>query len=558
MENNEFKLKTMEQKKYPNFKTSPQRVGLYHYYHTDIYYSMPELNKAQDMHGVKRVLIFCILIVILPATLIVIPLYLRRTVFADVVYPVAESDIIEIRDGISSIFCQKHSLKMASHFNAFQLASRPEISTNHKHIRLKKSMTLPDDTFEYWGFYLLKGARVLLKFCSRYDGARMLVVKGARELDTCGLLDHNKKKFGPNWNQNHEQVKVFFEDFEVIKENIRSDELLNHTAMLNVTENPDHLMELENKGGEDLTEDLDFKPQQKNEIDEAEEDDEDSEEEITTTSTTTTTTTELPKTTKVRRKKLKKGTPNNLRPHELNGNSLKTSQEDINPFKPLSSKEDLNTLPRKRRYSHHKAYLEHEQRKQQLYDQLYKHRPKRDHVYDRKYTHGGNAMNFTQTDESNSISSFENGLLECFKTNKLSFGDFPPMADCTNPHFLENGSHRMLSIHEIDADGYYYYIFYSDNDLVRNDIHAIFDIYKPTFEYANLTNQQACVNATNCTFSISFMSDEIVVVEVPTRDGIEHEEDDITYLISTCHPRPEIYAIFPVLVLILILSCSFL
>ncbi|KAI8119299.1 hypothetical protein CVS40_9153 [Lucilia cuprina] len=505
-------------------------------------------EEAQEMHGVKRVLIFCILIVILPATLIVIPLYLRRTVFADVVYPVAESDIIEIRDGISSIFCQQHSLKMSSNFNAFQLAGRPEISTNHKHIRLKtdsESMTLPDDTFEYWGFYLLKGARVLLKFCSRYDGARMLVVKGARELDTCGLLDHNKKKFGPNWNQNHEQVKVFFEDFEVINENIRSDELMNSTDIYNVTENSDHLMEMENRGGEDLTEDV-----------EEDDDEEDSEEEITTT------TTELPKTTKIRRKKLKKGNPNAVKHRENNGNSLKASEEDINPIKQVNSQEELN-VPRRRRNLQHKAYLErhardHEQRKQKVYDQLYKHRPKRDHVYDRKYTHGGNAMNFTQTDESNSISSFENGLLECFKTNKLSFGDFPPMADCTNPHFLENGSHRMLSIHEIDADGYYYYIFYSDNDMVRNDIHAIFDIYKPTFEYSNLTNQQACVNATNCTFPIGFMSDEVVVVEVPTRDGIEHEDDDITYLISTCHPRPEIYAIFPVLVLILILSCSFL
>ena len=44
MENNEFKLKIMEQKKYPNVKTSAQRVGLYHYYHPDFYYSMPELN----------------------------------------------------------------------------------------------------------------------------------------------------------------------------------------------------------------------------------------------------------------------------------------------------------------------------------------------------------------------------------------------------------------------------------------------------------------------------------------------------------------------------------
>lgn len=492
------------------------------------------------MNGVKRVLIFCILIVILPATLIVIPLYLRRTVFADVVYPVAESDIIEIRDGISSIFCQQHSLKMNSRFNAFQLRSKPEISTNHKHIRLKKSMTLPDDTFEYWGFYLLKGARVLLKFCSRYEGARMLVVKGARELDTCGLLDHNKNKLGPNYPQDHEQVRVFFEDITEIPDNPLSNN--TETQKPSLVPVPENLMELENKGGEDLSDDYEY--------------DMDSE---TTLSSTTSTTTAAP-TPKAHRKKLKKGSPNSLKHHDHSGNSLKSKEDDL---KSSSLEGDSLRFRRSDKLQHaehlkHNRREDHEKRKQLVYDQLYKNRRKRDHIYDRKYTHGGNAMNFTETDESNSISSFETGLLECFKTNKLSFGDFPPIADCTNPHFLENGSHRMLSIHEIDADGYYYYIFYSDNDLVRNDIHAIFDIYKPTFQYSNLSDSQGCVNATNCTFPIRFLSDEIVVVEVPTRDGIEHEDDDITYLISTCHPRTEIYAIFPILVLILILSCSFL
>uniref|UniRef100_A0A1I8MR76 E3 ubiquitin-protein ligase APD1-4 middle domain-containing protein n=2 Tax=Musca domestica TaxID=7370 RepID=A0A1I8MR76_MUSDO len=528
----------MEAQVLPNYKLIPTEY---------------RFDEDREMNGVKRVLIFCTLIVILPATLIVIPLYLRRTVFADVVYPVAESDIIEIRDGISSIFCQQHSLKMSSNFNAFQLSSKPEISSNHKHIRLKKSMTLPDDTFEYWGFYLLKGARVLLKFCSRYEGARMLVVKGARELDTCGLLDHNKNKLGPNYPQNHEQVKVFFEDITEIHEPLTNN--MSETTEAAIAPQgpvPENLMEMENDGGEDLSEDYEY---------DLDEDESTSPTTTTTTSSTTTTTTKAPHTHKPRGKKLKKGT---YKTTEHNGNSLVSKEEEHKTMEP----EETNIRSRRSHRTHghaeaghshrHDEDTERERRKRQIYDKLFKSRRKRDHVYDRKYTHGGNAMNFTETDESNSISSFETGLLECFKTNKLSFGNFPPIAECTNPHFLENGSHRMLSIHEIDADGYYYYIFYSDNDLVRNDIHAIFDIYKPTFQYSNISNSQGCVNATNCTFSIGFLSDEIVVVEVPTRDGIEHEEDDITYLISTCHPRTEIYAIFPILVLILILSCSFL
>jgi len=66
------------------------------------------------------------------------------------------------------IMFQAHSLKMNSSFHAFQLSGMPNLSPNRKHIRLKKSMTLPDDTLEYWGFYLLNGSTVVLSVCSRF------------------------------------------------------------------------------------------------------------------------------------------------------------------------------------------------------------------------------------------------------------------------------------------------------------------------------------------------------------------------------------------------------
>lgn len=66
------------------------------------------------------------------------------------------------------IMFQAHSLKMNSSFHAFQLPGMPDLSPNRKHIRLKKSMSLPDDTLEYWGFYLLNGSTVVLSVCSRF------------------------------------------------------------------------------------------------------------------------------------------------------------------------------------------------------------------------------------------------------------------------------------------------------------------------------------------------------------------------------------------------------
>ncbi|XP_015036963.2 uncharacterized protein [Drosophila pseudoobscura] len=507
-------------------RTTSISPGQLHYYHTDFYYSMADLNKTRKMHGVKRVLIFCLLIVILPATLIIMPLHLRKSVFADVVYPMAESDIIEIRAGISSIFCSKHTLKMTSNFNAFQLRNKPEISTNRKHIRLKKSMTLPDDTLEYWGFFLLKGANVRVKFCSRFDGSRILIVKGQRQLNLCGLTDHNKNKLGANYAKGHEQVKVFFEDkMEMEGPSPAAD---------------GGVLEHENHGGEDLSEEPSAQQQPL-----------DLPTGLTLSGSTATS-------TKPIRKKLKKGTLHFQQMPITHHPGHASTGTHHNPDHSASGTPDRPEAEHNLGGRVVAPALQKRQRKRELYERLY-NRTKRENVYDRKYSHGGNAVNFTETDESNSVSSFENGLFLCFNGAILLSDFFKPNENCTSPHFMESAPNNSAqAVQNVIEDGYYYYIFYSDNDEVRNDIHVIFDIYKPTFQYSNLSESQSCLNTTECSFNISFLSDEIVVVEVPTRDGIEHEEDDITYLVSTCHPRSEIYALFPITVMILILCCSFL
>ncbi|XP_055541366.1 uncharacterized protein LOC129727506 isoform X2 [Wyeomyia smithii] len=534
------------------------------------------------MHGVKRVIAFCILTAILPASLIILPLYLRHTVFADVVYPIAESDIIEIRDGISSVFCQRHTLQMNTSFNAFQLKQKPEISQNRKHIRLKKSMSLPDDTLEYWGFYLLKGATVALKVCSRYDGSRILVVKGERNLRTCGLLEHNKNKIGAHLNNEHGQVLVTFES---------AAEIVDSSGLNNDNKSERYLPpDVGNHGGEDLTD-----------------------EDMTAADT-------------VDRKRLKTHStkhPHNTKHTPASKGAIASFQHKMkSKEKPDSSEEDKSFL----KPSHppidgsssnapNSIHASKEFEASRRHNENYKHetkitstttmkidekeaeeinrrkrhrgrhghgdkinkntihaestpiaestsiklsgtRRKRDTVYDRRINHGGNAFNFSNN-TSDSVSSFENSLLTCYDGDILLAQSFPPSHLCKDVQYLENGVH-MVTKHEIASDGYYYYIFYSDNDYVQNDIHAVFDIYKPTFQYSNISESKGCVNSTNCSFPISFWTDERVIVEVPTRDGIEHEEDDITFLISTCQPRMAIYVIFPISVLFLVLTCAFL
>lgn len=190
-------------------------------------------------------------------------------------------------------------------------------------------------------------------------------------------------------------------------------------------------------------------------------------------------------------------------------------------------------------------------------------RHKRDTILDRGINHGGNAAQNHKanrnTTADSSTSSFENALLECYDGEILVAKYFPPSNKCANVKYLEQAhSPHLLLKHEVNTDGYYYYIFYSDNDDEENHIHAIFDIHKPTYLYSNISETKGCINSTACHFPIQMFSDEVVIVEVPTRDGIEHEDDDITLLISQCVPRMTVYMIFPILVLIFILGCAFI
>lgn len=406
----------------------------------------PDYNK---MHGSRRVVIFCLLTTVLPSLLIIIPLYLRNIKYADVMYKISDSDVIQIHKGQSSIFCEKHSLKMNSTFNAFQMKGRPELSEKRKHIRLKKSMILPDDTLEYWGFYLFKGATVELKACSRYDGSKLLVVKGDKMLNTCGILDEDKYKRNRHIVQNQAHVVATLENPNKKNKPI-----------------PDVV--------QNAIEDETFFDEKENDID--------------------------------------------------------TKYKDF--------QDQSSTLRNRERFKRNAK--------------IPLHNPNT--VLDAGVNHGGNAINLTTNDSS--VSSFESSLYECYHDNMLLNRLFPYSIQCNSTDYLKNTT-TLKVVHNVSDDGYYYYIFYSDNDLVSNDIHVIFDIYKPTFQYVNMSASKVCVNKTECEFDVGFFSDELVIVEVPTSDGLRND-DDASILVSVCHPRVSVYVIFPILVLLLIFLFAFL
>lgn len=159
------------------------------------------------------------------------------------------------------------------------------------------------------------------------------------------------------------------------------------------------------------------------------------------------------------------------------------------------------------------------------------------------------------TEDDSSVSSFEQALLTCHDGRILLNKNFTFSTQCTNFEHPENISQARIqqTVHE---DGYYFYIFYSDNDLNSNEFYAIFDIWKPTYEFGGYV--RASINQTECTFPLTWWSDEKVVVEIPMRNGIEHELDDATNLVSTCEPRTSLYSLFLVAVLVSIMLSAFI
>lgn len=172
--------------------------------------------------------------------------------------------------------------------------------------------------------------------------------------------------------------------------------------------------------------------------------------------------------------------------------------------------------------------------------------------------HGeGDEEVFDEEDIRSSGSSFAKNLWSCYGGDTLFTQTFSSSLRCQSQDAMMKYALRMRTVHEITSTGYYYYIFYSDNDIVSNDIFARFNIEKVVYSFPNYTH--SCINTTQCSLPLNFLSSEKVLLEVPLQDGVS-DEDSLSQmiLISSCRPRLGIYFIFPVSILFLIMCCAFM
>uniref|UniRef100_A0A336LUL7 CSON012571 protein n=1 Tax=Culicoides sonorensis TaxID=179676 RepID=A0A336LUL7_CULSO len=310
------------------------------------------------------IIIISIFAFILLTILIILPFYLWHIESTSKHLTLTESDIIEVKQGISSILCRERHLKMNGNnsFNAFQVKKTSDTLSPRKLIHINESMKFPGDKFEYKGFFLLNGATIDLRICTRQEGTRLLVVKDGRRLSECEILNNNEK--------------ALFDG-------------LTELSML---------------------------------VDE--------------------------------------------------------------------------------------------------------------------------------------LTDLEESLLTCYDNKILLSQYFPPSKDCHN-----TSSVIKISLISAPSDGYYYYIFYSENDS-PNDINVNFDIYQPTYEYANISKSVSCINRTECKFPVTMFANDKVIVEIPIREGIRNGTNDQMEMLSICVPRTSVYYIIIILGLITFIiwisTCSYI
>ncbi|XP_050554343.1 uncharacterized protein LOC118279192 isoform X1 [Spodoptera frugiperda] len=110
--------------------------------------------------------------------------------------------------------------------------------------------------------------------------------------------------------------------------------------------------------------------------------------------------------------------------------------------------------------------------------------------------------------------------------------------------------------YRVPANGYYFFVFNSENEVQRNYIRARFELQKTRYDVAR-TALRECTNSTQrCDLPLDIFSTQKVVLEVPLRnnDSLWNEQ---FLIISECEPRTSIYIFCVIAVPILILVFGF-
>ncbi|XP_011258449.1 uncharacterized protein LOC105252643 isoform X2 [Camponotus floridanus] len=172
----------------------------------------------------------------------------------------------------------------------------------------------------------------------------------------------------------------------------------------------------------------------------------------------------------------------------------------------------------------------------------------------------GSVNETTLNDRSNSefwssFSSSEERLLEC-KGLILNL-PLTPHRYCTPKHESHHSTASFANTvtYRVPLNGYYFFVFNSENEVQHNYVRVKFDLLKTVYNTSNPV--YACKNSTKeCSLPFKIFSKERTVLELPLSNNDSQWNEEYVG-VSTCEPRTTIYTICIIMVPFLILGFAF-
>lgn len=107
----------------------------------------------------------------------------------------------------------------------------------------------------------------------------------------------------------------------------------------------------------------------------------------------------------------------------------------------------------------------------------------------------------------------------------------------------------------VPMNGYYFFVFNSENEVQPNYVRVKFDLLKTVYNTSNSVH--ACKNSTKeCSLPFTIFSSERTILELPL-SGNDSQWNEEYIVVSTCEPRTTVYIICVIMVPLLILCFAF-
>lgn len=110
--------------------------------------------------------------------------------------------------------------------------------------------------------------------------------------------------------------------------------------------------------------------------------------------------------------------------------------------------------------------------------------------------------------------------------------------------------------HRVPSNGYYFFVFNSENEVQENYLRIQFDLHKTIYDVNNSVAR--CLNSTgDCSLNLQFFSNEKLVLELPIIGLNDSQVSEEYVVISECEPRTSIYVVCVLAVPLVILLFAF-